>query len=123
MPGERREPTIDTIDPHTPLRLAEAVRIAFPTGSLTVSGLRKEIAKGRLVPEVIAGKVFVTLRAIEEMRRLCRVQAKVPAFISNPNAAPETEHSGNDHAGSSATDQKSSAQDALRRKLEKLKAS
>lgn len=111
------------IGPDTPLRLAEAARIAFPNGALTVSGLRKEIERGRLVPEIIAGKTFVTLNAIKEMRRLCRVQAKVPASISSPNAAPETEVSGSDPAGSSAMDQQSSAQDALRRKLEKLKAS
>jgi hypothetical protein len=118
---ERSAPEV--IDSDTPLRLGEAVRIAFPTGSLTVSGLRKEIERGRLVAEIIAGKTFVTLNAIKEMRRLCRVQAKVPGFISNPNAAPETEVFGSDPVGSSATDQETSAQDALRRKLEKLKAS
>ena len=123
MPNKLEKPGVDQVGVDTPLRLADAVEIAFPNGALSVSGLRREIAKGRLVVEVIAGKIFVTLRAIEEMRRLCRVQAKAPAFISNPSVAPETEVSGRDPVGSSATAQETSAQDALRRKLEKLKAS
>ena len=111
------------VGPDTPLRLAEAVRIAFPTGALSISGLRREIERGRLSVEVIAGKHFTTLRAIEEMRRLCLVQAKGLASTSNPNVAPETEVSGSDPVGSSAMDHEKSPQDALRRKLEKLKAS
>ena len=39
---------------------------------MTVSGLRREAAKGRLVIEVIAGKHFTTLAAIARMRELCR---------------------------------------------------
>lgn len=39
-----------------------------------VSALRTEARRGRLVIERIAGKDFVTLEAIEEMRRQCRVQ-------------------------------------------------
>lgn len=112
-----------TIGPDTPLRLATAAKIAFPDGSLTVSGLRREIERGTLVIEIIAGKMYTTLHNIEEMRRLCRVQAKVPVSTSNPSVEPETEVSGSDPAGSSATAQETSAQGALRRKLEKLKAS
>jgi len=58
----------------TPLRLADAVEIAFPSGGMTVSGLRREIARGRLEAELIAGKHFVTLAAIQQMRQLCRVR-------------------------------------------------
>ena len=64
------------IGPDTPLRLKTAVEIAFPDGGMTVSGLRREAAKGNLVIETIAGKQFVTLHAIEEMRTKCRVEAK-----------------------------------------------
>ena len=56
------------IGPDTPLRLKTAVEIAFPDGGMTVSGLRREAAKGNLVIETIAGKQFVTLNAIGEMR-------------------------------------------------------
>ena len=45
----------------TPLRLADAVKIAFPMGGMTVSGLRKEIRRKRLTVEVMAGKQFTTL--------------------------------------------------------------
>ena len=61
------------VDNDAPIRLARAVEIAFPHGGMTVSGLRKEAAKGRLVIERIAGKDFVTLAAINAMRAACRV--------------------------------------------------
>lgn len=39
------------VNPHigldTPLRLERAVELAFPEGGMTVSGLRREAAKGR----------------------------------------------------------------------------
>jgi hypothetical protein len=61
------------VDNDAPLRLADAIEIAFPRGGITVSGLRKEAAKGRLIIERIAGKDFVTLAAINAMRTECRV--------------------------------------------------
>jgi hypothetical protein len=61
----------EDIGPDTPLRLEDAVRRAFPAGGITVSGLRKEAGRGRLEIELIAGKQFTTLRAIERMRGLC----------------------------------------------------
>ena len=59
-------------DRTAPMRLAHAVEIAFPHGGMTVSGLRKEATKGRLVIERIARKDFVTLTAIDDMRAACR---------------------------------------------------
>lgn len=73
----RNLPSPDTITPTTPLRLDVAARLAFPDGSIGVSGLRREIARGNLRAERIAGKIFVTLAAIEDMRTRCAVQ-KVP---------------------------------------------
>ena len=58
------------VDNDAPLRLADAIEIAFPRGGITVSGLRKEAAKGRLIIERIAGKDFVTLAAINAMMKL-----------------------------------------------------
>ena len=52
------------IDPNAPLRLKDAVEIAFPLGGMTVSGLRRERNKGRLVIEEIAGKQFTTLHIL-----------------------------------------------------------
>src|SRR5438105_5923965 len=71
-----------------PLRLEQAVKLAFPCGGMTVSGLRREAAKGRLLIERIAGKDFVTLQAIKEMRARCRADPKVPAStFANVEAA------------------------------------
>lgn len=64
------------ISDDAPLRLKDAVKIAFPAGGMTVSGLRGEITRGRLEAEMIAGKHFVTLRAIREMRERCKVAPK-----------------------------------------------
>ena len=77
--------------PDTPLRLSVAVQEAFPAGRMTVSGLCREAAKGRLEIEVIAGKHFTTLAAIERMRELCRRQppkrtAQTDKSSVDPNA-------------------------------------
>src|SRR6516165_1690192 len=78
------------VNPHigldTPLRLERAVELAFPEGGMTVSGLRREAAKGRLTIEEIAGKHFTTLRSIDEMRQKCRATAKESASGSNPRS-------------------------------------
>jgi hypothetical protein len=60
----------EAVGPDVPLRLDIAVKIAFPYGGMTVSGLRKEYARGRLVIERIAGKDYVTLNAIEKAAAL-----------------------------------------------------
>ncbi|WP_245332527.1 excisionase [Bradyrhizobium erythrophlei] len=65
-----------------PIRLATAAQLAFPDGSMTVSGLRREAFRGRLVTERIAGKDFTTLENIDRMRELCRVRAKEPGFTN-----------------------------------------
>lgn len=66
------------VDRDTPLRLADAVKIAFPLGGMTVSGLRREAAQGRLTIMRIAGKDWTTLAAIRDMLDKCRVQPKEP---------------------------------------------
>jgi hypothetical protein len=58
----------------TPLRLKDAIKLAFPFGGMTVSGLRKERDRGNIRFERMANKDFVTLRAINDMRELCRDQ-------------------------------------------------
>jgi hypothetical protein len=74
----------DNIHPDEPLRLADAIKFGFPHGGMTVSGLRREAARGRLVIEQIANKDFTTLRALEEMRNLCRVKQSQPASGPGP---------------------------------------
>src|SRR6476646_8630364 len=73
-----RLPSHDEVGPDTPLRLGVAAALAFPDGSMTASGLRRESARGRLLIERIAGKDYTTLRAIQEMRERCRVTARAP---------------------------------------------
>lgn len=70
-----RLPSVDLckVSPSTPLRLDIAAKLAFPDGSMTLSGLLCEITRGRLAYELIAGKYFTTLDDIENLRRLCRV--------------------------------------------------
>jgi len=75
-------PTADAIDPSAPLRLNLAAKIAFPDGSMSASGLRREGAKGRLVLERIANKDYTTLEAIRTMRELCRVPIREPDFTN-----------------------------------------
>src|ERR1700722_9412836 len=79
MPSERKpnldgpiNRNVEKVDATSPLRLKVAARLAFPDGSMTVSGLRREIAKGRLAYEMIAGKQYTTLADIVRMRELCR---------------------------------------------------
>ena len=102
----RREDITD----NTPLRLAAAAEIAFPDGTMTVSGLRKERDSGRLAVERIAGKEYTTLAAIEEMRHLCRDQRKAHGSTPNLPDFMETARSTPNPSGSSETDRKKLAQ-------------
>jgi hypothetical protein len=101
-----------------PLRLAIAAKIAFPDGSMTASGLRREAQRGRLLIERIAGKDYTTLANIERMRELCRVILKVPDSGSGRPAEKVAESS---HAlfGSSSTERSISPRAALSTKLAK----
>ena len=77
-------------DPDAPLRLSVAAKLAFPDGSMTASGLRREAARGRLRIERIANKDFVTLAEIKRMRELCRVPASEQGTtipLTNPSAS------------------------------------
>jgi hypothetical protein len=104
------------IEPRAPLRLALAAKIAFPDGSMTASGLRRELLRGRLEVERIAGKDYTTLEAINRMREQCRVQTK--ALVSTRDARGSTgENSSLKPFGSSEMVNKISPQDALRIRL------
>src|SRR5262245_37143813 len=88
--ARRPLPSIENIGPDTPLRLSVAAALAFPDGSMTASGLRREAARKRLLIERIAGKDFTTLANIARMREACRVTAKVSGsgFVQ-ANATPK----------------------------------
>jgi hypothetical protein len=99
-----------------PLRLATAASLAFPDGSMTAAGLRREAKRGRLVIERIAGKDFTTLANIDCMRELCRVPARE---LDSTNGGPEREmaRSSRKQFGSSEMVNIASPQDALRLRL------
>lgn len=102
------------IHPDTPLRLSKAVAIAFPDGSLKPSTLMTEHRRGNLELEKIGGLWFVTLRAIMEMRKKCRVVVNRPDFGSGsePVVRPYT---------SSSTEAERSARAAALMRAERLK--
>ena len=96
-----------------PLRLEQAVKHAFPYGDMTVSGLRREAAKGRLLIERIANKDFVTLRAINEMRVKCRDQQRTRDCGLSLKSATRREGLPAARAGSLEMDRVKAAQAAL----------
>jgi len=100
------------INPDAPLRLKTSVRLAFPDGGMTVSGLRREATKGHLVIETIAGKQFTTLTAIQEMRKKCRDNPKAQDYGSS-QSAKRMEGSANGRHGLSVTERARLARAAL----------
>jgi hypothetical protein len=111
-------PILQNISPDAPVRLSIAAKLAFPDGSMTASGLRREAVRGRLHIERVAGKDYTTLEAIKRMRELCRVQAKESDF-TNASRDTETEKSWHKPSGSSRTALDISPQDALRARLKR----
>src|SRR5882762_3198415 len=91
------------ISANTPLRLADAIKFAFPMGGMTVSGLRRERNRNRLVIEKIAGKEFTTLAHIERMRQLCRDEARALGSSSRLPAETRAERLPTRQPGSSET--------------------
>src|SRR5260221_13665045 len=113
--------SLENVAPDAPLRLSIAAKLAFPHGSMTASGLRREAARGRLRIERIAGKDFTTLEEIKRMRELCRVQAKERDYTCVPSAGIKKAILPSEPIGSSGMVRSTSPRDALRMKLEKLR--
>ena len=108
--------TLGNVAPDAPLRLSIAAKLAFPDGSMTASGLRREANRGRLRVELIANKLFTTLQAINEMRELCRVQAKARTSDDAP-LVTRMASSIKNQFGSSEMAKLKSPQDVLRTRL------
>jgi hypothetical protein len=104
-------PLLENVTPTTPLRLEVLAVLAYPDGSMNAKSLRGMRDAGKLTVERTAGKDYSTLEYIEEMRKLCRVQAKVPD--SGPTSATAK------LCGSSATHSGTLAQVALSAKVQK----
>lgn len=76
-----------TVTPDDPLRLDVAAAVAYPDGSMTASGLRKEHARGNLVIERVCGRYYTTLADIARMREKCRLVVKAQDSSCDPHAA------------------------------------
>lgn len=114
-PMRKATPRGEKFSSNAPLRLAVAATVAFPDGSMSASGLRRESARGRLLIERIAGRDYTTLENIEQMRKLCRVQAKDHvSTCAEPDPALDEKQ-----FGLSATAKGISPRDALARRLTK----
>jgi hypothetical protein len=86
IPASARDLEAELIDSDSPLRLHDAARIAFPHGGMSVSALRREAQRGRLVISRIAGKDFTTINDIRRMVELCRVKQSHRDSTSNTNS-------------------------------------
>jgi hypothetical protein len=111
----------DNVDPNAPLRLAVAAEQAFPFGGMTASGLRKERDRGRLATWMIAGKEYTTLKAIEEMKELCRVEAK-DRTSGCEKSVVRRGNSSHARRGLLSTAESISPRDAMLARIEKRKA-
>ena len=109
-----KQPPLSQVAQDAPLRLHVAAALAFPDGSMTASGLRRERARGHLIVERIAGKEYTTLAYIKRMRELCRVEAKAPDFGLESEA-------GDPRSGSSSITATNSAQVRARMISKRLK--
>jgi hypothetical protein len=116
-------PSPDTITPTTPLRLEIAARIAFPDGSIGVSGLRREIQRGSLRAEMIARKQFTTLADIETMRKKCAVPTKARDSSSETPVGGENPIGGSFSIAMPADVASSARQAHLRQTAQRLRAS
>ena len=105
----------ETIDQNAALPLAVAARLAFPKGGMTGRGLKREADKGKLIVEKIGNRIFTSLTAIEQMRKLCRLENNPLASGLDRQAQTEPQ------SGSSSTQDGKSALAAARLTLATLK--
>src|SRR5262245_51784880 len=121
-----RTPTLpprDQIAPDAPLRLRVAAALAYPDGSMTASGLRREAARGLLAIERVAGKDYTTLAAIERMRELCRQNPKAGDCGSEKRDETRPEGSPTEPSGSFSMESIKRAQSAAAMIVTELKES
>jgi hypothetical protein len=96
-----------------PLRLEQAVAVMGARGyPLTVSMLRTEIRKGRLIPVEVAGKFFVTPRQIRDLFTPCPVAPKALASTSAQAGGTSVPESPSPTSGSSEMERLRAAQAA-----------
>lgn len=92
-----------------PLRLEVAAALAYPDGSMTAAGLRKEAKRGNLAIERTAGKDYTTLADIADMRKRCRKEPKAQGSGQGQSGATSPAASPTPPSGSSSTEAPSEA--------------
>ena len=116
----RELPERSAITDDTPLRLEVAARLAFPDGSMSASGLRKERERGRLVTMMIARKEYTTLSHIERMKELCLSHPRARASGRKSGAATKPAKAAS-RTGSSETGASNAALASALRTAESLR--
>ena len=111
----------DKIGPDEPILLKAAAEIAFPDGSMGVSGLRRERDRGNLIVERICGREYVTLAEIGRMREKCRARRRVPDYTCDQSGEAPTEGLSSDPPTSSETAASCARRDLLLQTLNGLK--
>ena len=106
----------------TPLRLDMAAQLAFPDGSMGVAGLRKEIDRGNLPAAKIAGRLYVTLDGIEEMKTKCAI-TKVRSSTCATPSGPADNAAGSSSTGTPTAGDAKSAQAFLNQIAQRLRSS
>ena len=109
----------ESIGPNTPLRLADALELAFPAGGMTITALRRERDRGTLDTFMAGGREFTTLADINRMIERCRERRKGPDCGSDELAAKETVSARRNT--SSSTVGSTIARDAARLSVQRLK--
>jgi len=109
---------LTTIDSDRPLRLVDAAAAR----GLTVSTLRTEAKRGRLVIWRVAGKDWTSLAEIDRMFERCRVTPQEPDFGLDQREKMKTAISASP-SGSSRTESDKLALDAVMATMLKLKNS
>ncbi|MGO4337793.1 GIY-YIG nuclease family protein [Labrys sp. KB_33_2] len=77
MTRSPRLPDPSLINDDTPLQLHIAAQLAYPDGTMSVSGLRKGIANRTLTAWKMAGRLYTSLGAIKAMSEAAALQQRL----------------------------------------------
>ncbi|WP_454813831.1 GIY-YIG nuclease family protein [Labrys neptuniae] len=90
MTRSPRLPDPSLITDDTPLQLHIAAELAYPDGSMSVSGLRKGISNGTLTAWKMAGRLYTSLGAIRAMEAAIVLREELASAAANrPPTAKE----------------------------------
>jgi hypothetical protein len=113
--------TLTNIDKNSLIRLENAIKIAFPDGSVTLNAMRNEIKAGRLAASLIGGKHLTSLADIERMKEKCRVMPSRPDSGTVSQGVPRKAAAPKKVSGSSSTTDANLALDAAKATARTLK--